>query len=61
VPSPRRNRADFARLEFVVSPDESPRFGPDAVHAKYSEERDKRLVEGRVAMRESVPEGAGAK
>jgi hypothetical protein len=32
--------------------DESPRFDPDAVHAKYLEERDKRLIPGRAAIRD---------
>ncbi len=32
--------------------DSSPHFDPDKVHAKYREERDKRLVEGRSAIRD---------
>ncbi len=32
--------------------DETPRFDPDAVHAKYLEERDKRLIEGRADIRD---------
>ncbi len=32
--------------------DETPRFDPEAVHAKYLEERDKRLIEGRAAIRD---------
>ncbi len=31
---------------------ETPHFDPDAVHAKYLEERDKRLIEGRAAIRD---------
>ena len=34
------------------SEDGAPHFDPDAVHAKYLEERDKRLVEGRAAIRD---------
>jgi cation diffusion facilitator CzcD-associated flavoprotein CzcO len=31
---------------------ESPHFDPDAVHTKYREERDKRLIPGRAAIRD---------
>ena len=32
--------------------DDTPHFDPEAVHAKYLEERDKRLIEGRAAIRD---------
>src|SRR5689334_7244010 len=35
-----------------TSPDELTTFDPDAVHAKYLAERDKRLIEGRAAIRD---------
>ncbi len=35
-----------------MTPSGTPRFDPDAVHAKYLAERDKRLVEGRAAIRD---------
>jgi cation diffusion facilitator CzcD-associated flavoprotein CzcO len=37
---------------FVNTGSEPPRFDPEAVHAKYLEERDKRLIEGRAAIRD---------
>ena len=33
-----------------------PHFDPDAVHAKYREERDKRLIPGRAAIRDLTGE-----
>ncbi len=36
----------------VKTTDEAPHFDPDTVHDKYREERDKRLVEGRAAIRD---------
>src|ERR1700679_2560865 len=37
---------------FMQPSDESADFDPDAVHAKYLEERDKRLIPGRAAIRD---------
>jgi cation diffusion facilitator CzcD-associated flavoprotein CzcO len=39
-------------LALVKTDDKSPQFDPEAVHAKYLAERDKRLVEGRAAIRD---------
>ena len=40
--------------------DESPQFDPEAVHAKYAEERAKRMVEGRAEIRDLTRDEAFA-
>ncbi len=41
--------------------DGTPRFDPEAVHAKYLEERDKRLIEGRAAIRDLTQDSVFSK
>jgi cation diffusion facilitator CzcD-associated flavoprotein CzcO len=48
-------------LAFVKTKDEASQFDPDAVHAKYLEERDKRLIEGRAAIRDLTSDPVFAK
>lgn len=44
-----------------VNASSRPHFNPDAVHAKYREERDKRLIEGRAAVRDLTGDSLFAK
>src|SRR5262245_10222007 len=42
------------------TPNDPPRFDPEAVHAKYAEERQKRMVPGRAGIRDLTRDGSFA-
>src|SRR5258705_6142041 len=40
------------------TPDNPPRFDPESVHAKYAEERQKRMIEGRAGIQDLTRDGS---